>query len=170
MLGKPLFPGKNVVHQLELITDLLGTPSAEVVNKVRNEKARRYLQAMKKKPGIPFQQKFPGIRDDALGLLARLLAFDPSQRPTVSAFIYLNCEIRTSATNGGALRQATEALADPYFKKLSKPEREPASQPISKLEFDFERRKISTDVSSPHSSLYHCSILQWRYDFLRDLL
>ena len=88
LLGKPLFPGKNVVHQLELITDLLGTPSAEVVNKVRNEKARRYLQAMKKKPGIPFQQKFPGIRDDTLSLLARLLAFDPSQRPTVGS-VYL---------------------------------------------------------------------------------
>lgn len=32
--GKPLFPGRNVVHQLELITDLLGTPSQEVVDKV----------------------------------------------------------------------------------------------------------------------------------------
>ncbi len=33
LLGKPLFPGRNVVHQLELITDLLGTPSAEVIAK-----------------------------------------------------------------------------------------------------------------------------------------
>lgn len=32
--GKPLFPGRNVVHQLELITDLLGTPAAEVIDKV----------------------------------------------------------------------------------------------------------------------------------------
>lgn len=34
LLGKPLFPGRNVVHQLELITDLLGTPSPQVVAKV----------------------------------------------------------------------------------------------------------------------------------------
>lgn len=34
LLGKPLFPGRNVVHQLELITDLLGTPSSEVISKV----------------------------------------------------------------------------------------------------------------------------------------
>ncbi len=34
LLGKPLFPGRNVVHQLELITDLLGTPSPEVIAKV----------------------------------------------------------------------------------------------------------------------------------------
>lgn len=32
--GKPLFPGKNVVHQLELITDLLGTPSPEAIARV----------------------------------------------------------------------------------------------------------------------------------------
>lgn len=35
LLGKPLFPGRNVVHQLELITDLLGTPAPEVIAKVR---------------------------------------------------------------------------------------------------------------------------------------
>lgn len=35
LLGRPLFPGRNAVHQLELITDLLGTPSAEVIAKVR---------------------------------------------------------------------------------------------------------------------------------------
>ncbi|XLU20138.1 hypothetical protein S245_056204, partial [Arachis hypogaea] len=28
---KPLFPGKNVVHQLDLMTDLLGTPSLEAI-------------------------------------------------------------------------------------------------------------------------------------------
>lgn len=30
LLGKPLFPGRNVVQQLELITDLLGKPDPEV--------------------------------------------------------------------------------------------------------------------------------------------
>ena len=39
LLGKPLFPGRNVVHQLELITDLLGTPSPQVVAKVRAQGA-----------------------------------------------------------------------------------------------------------------------------------
>eukprot|EP00958_Prasinococcus_capsulatus_P013061 scaffold1318_cov388-Prasinococcus_capsulatus_cf.AAC.82 len=137
LLGKPLFPGKNVVSQLELITDLLGTPTADVVNKVRNEKARRFLQTMPKKPAVPFQQKFPGVKDDALSLLARLLAFDPAARPT-----------------------AAEALQDPYFKKLSKPEREPSASPISKLEFDFERRKVSADVSEASSLLGSLSSLQ----------
>lgn len=34
LTGKPLFPGKNVVHQLDLMTELLGTPSAEAIARV----------------------------------------------------------------------------------------------------------------------------------------
>lgn len=34
-MGKPLFPGKSVVHQLDLITDLLGTPSVDIISGVR---------------------------------------------------------------------------------------------------------------------------------------
>lgn len=34
LTGKPLFPGKSVVHQLDLITDLLGTPSADTISGV----------------------------------------------------------------------------------------------------------------------------------------
>lgn len=42
----------------------------------------------------------------------------------------------------GALPAAEEALADPYFAGLSQPSREPSAQPISKLAFEFERRKL----------------------------
>lgn len=34
LIGKPLFPGKNVVHQLDLMTDLLGTPSLDTISRV----------------------------------------------------------------------------------------------------------------------------------------
>jgi len=34
LTGKPLFPGKNVVHQLALMTDILGTPPAETIARV----------------------------------------------------------------------------------------------------------------------------------------
>ncbi|PNT72479.1 hypothetical protein BRADI_2g45006v3 [Brachypodium distachyon] len=120
--GRPLFPGKNVVHQLDLMTDLLGTPSAESLSRIRNEKARRYLGNMRKKHPVPFSQKFPGVDPMALDLLERLLAFDPKDRPT-----------------------AAEALADPYFTGLANSDREPTTQPISKLEFEFERRKLARD-------------------------
>ncbi|KAI4330004.1 hypothetical protein MLD38_028318 [Melastoma candidum] len=122
LTGKALFPGKNVVHQLDLMTDLLGTPPIETISRIRNEKARRYLSSMRKKTPVPFSQKFPNVDPLALRLLERLLAFDPKDRPT-----------------------ANEALSDPYFHGLSNAEREPATQPISKLEFEFERRKLAKD-------------------------
>ncbi|XP_047950587.1 mitogen-activated protein kinase 10-like isoform X2 [Salvia hispanica] len=120
--GKPLFPGKNVVHQLDMITDLLGTPSMDTISHVRNEKARKYLTSMRKKQPIPFAQKFPNADPLALRLLERLLAFDPKDRPT-----------------------AEQALADPYFKGLAKAEREPSCQPISKMEFEFERHRVTKE-------------------------
>ncbi|XP_013638925.1 PREDICTED: mitogen-activated protein kinase 8-like isoform X2 [Brassica oleracea var. oleracea] len=122
LLGKPLFPGKNVVHQLDLMTDFLGTPPPESISRIRNEKARRYLSSMRKKQPVPFSQKFPKADPLALRLLERLLAFDPKDRAS-----------------------AEDALSDPYFSGLSNSEREPSTQPISKLEFDFERKKLTKD-------------------------
>uniref|UniRef100_A0A0A9DTM8 Protein kinase domain-containing protein n=1 Tax=Arundo donax TaxID=35708 RepID=A0A0A9DTM8_ARUDO len=34
LTGKPLFPGNNVVHQLNLMSDLLGALSAETMSRV----------------------------------------------------------------------------------------------------------------------------------------
>lgn len=122
LTGKPLFPGKNVVHQLDLMTDLLGTPSMDTISRVRNDKARRYLTSMRKKQPVSFAQKFPNADPLSLKLLERLLAFDPKDRPT-----------------------AEEALADPYFKGLAKSEREPSCKSISKMEFEFERRRVTKE-------------------------
>ncbi|XP_019150096.1 PREDICTED: mitogen-activated protein kinase 15-like isoform X2 [Ipomoea nil] len=122
LTGKPLFPGKNVVHQLDLMTDLLGTPSPEAIARIRNEKARRYLSSMRKKKPIPFSYKFPNADPLALCLLERMLAFDPKDRPT-----------------------AEEALADPYFRNLAKVEREPSAHPVTKMEFEFEQRRITKE-------------------------
>lgn len=36
-------------------------------------------------------------------------------------------------------------ITDPYFSGLANVDREPATQPISKLEFEFERRKLAKD-------------------------
>lgn len=143
--GKPLFPGKNVVHQLDLMTDLLGTPPAETISRIRNEKARRYLSNMRKKQSVPLSQKFPYADPLALRLLERLLAFDPKDRPS-----------------------AEEALSDPYFRGLANVEREPASpQPISKLEFEFERRKLTKeDVRE----LIYREILEYHPQMLQEYL
>lgn len=38
-----------------------------------------------------------------------------------------------------------QALADPYFHGLANLDNEPSRQPISKLEFEFERMKLIKD-------------------------
>ncbi|XP_058091760.1 mitogen-activated protein kinase 9-like [Magnolia sinica] len=144
LTGKPLFPGKNVVHQLDLMTDLLGTSPPESIARIRNEKARRYLSNMRKKPPVPFSQKFPGVDPLALRLLERLLAFDPKDRPS-----------------------AAEALADPYFYGLANVDREPSTQPISKLEFEFERRKLGKDDVR---ELIYREILEYHPQMLQEYL
>lgn len=60
---------------------------------IRNEKARRYLSTMRKKPSIPFSQKFPDADPLALHLVERLLAFDPKDRPTAEEVIVGNSNI-----------------------------------------------------------------------------
>lgn len=142
LTGKPLFPGKNVVHQLDLMTDLLGTPSLDTITRVRNDKARRYLTCMRKKQPMPFELKFPNADPLALRLLERLLAFDPKDRPT-----------------------AEEALADPYFKGLAKIEREPSCQPITKMEFEFERRRVTKEDIR---ELIFREILEYHPQLLKD--
>ncbi|CAF1851866.1 unnamed protein product [Brassica napus] len=73
----------------------------------------------RKKQPVPFSHNFSKADPLALRLLERLLAFDPKDPKT--------------------------ALSDPYFSGLSNSEREPSTQPISKLEFDFERKKLTND-------------------------
>ncbi|XP_039114600.1 mitogen-activated protein kinase 15-like isoform X2 [Dioscorea cayenensis subsp. rotundata] len=144
LTGKPLFPGKNVVHQLDLITDLLGTPSADAIARVRNEKARRYLSSMRKKKPIPLSQKFPNADPLALHLLERMLAFEPKDRPS-----------------------AEEALAHPYFRGLAKVEREPSAQPVTKMEFEFERRRITQEEIR---ELIYREILEYHPKMLKEFL
>ncbi|XP_010540021.1 PREDICTED: mitogen-activated protein kinase 15-like isoform X2 [Tarenaya hassleriana] len=144
LLGKPLFPGKNVVHQLDIMTDFLGTPSPEAIAKIRNEKARRYISNMRKKQPVPFSRKFPKADPMALDLLSRLLAFDPKDRPT-----------------------AAEALTDPYFSGLASVDREPSTQPISKLEFEFERKKLTKDDIR---ELIYREILEYHPQMLEEYL
>jgi len=57
---------------------------------VRNEKARKYLNEMRKKNLVPFSQKFPNADPLALRLLQRLLAFDPKDRPTAAEVCVLS--------------------------------------------------------------------------------
>ena len=77
---KPLFPGANVYHSIDLITDFTGSPSAVAIGKVRNKKARDYVSLLSNKVRGDWCAMLPGIDGDGMDLMSQILAFDPDER------------------------------------------------------------------------------------------
>ena len=130
--GKSCFPlsppGKNKVKvnefgfpnekadQLNLIFDVIGSPSEENMGFITDPNALLYLKSLiqKKKNRINFKSKFPGSSEEALDLLQKMLIFDPYKRITVN-----------------------ECLEHPFFETIRDiNEEEEAS---FNLEFEFEK-------------------------------
>lgn len=83
LLGKPLFKGKDYVDQLNKVLDVLGTPDEKVIKKIGSEKAQAYVRSLPFKKTVPFRKILPSADPQALDLLAKMLAFDPSDRISV---------------------------------------------------------------------------------------
>lgn len=62
--NSPIFPGKHYLDQLNRIINVVGTPSAEDLECIMNEKARCYLQALPFKPSIPLSRLYPKADPD----------------------------------------------------------------------------------------------------------
>lgn len=119
MLGrKPLFPGNNHLHQLNLIFKVIGTPSLTVTdNNNSNHVLRRYLESsVPYTPPAKLDRIFPHAPPAALDLLSEMLSFDPEHRPT-----------------------AEQALQHPFLASLHDPSDEPCcSQGVFNKEgFDY---------------------------------
>ncbi len=57
------------LDQLNVIFDVLGTPSEDDLSKVDNVTARNYITALPKKRPLNLAQKFPGTDPQAIYLL-----------------------------------------------------------------------------------------------------
>ncbi|EME27085.1 Mitogen-activated protein kinase 17 [Galdieria sulphuraria] len=141
--GRPLFPGLNGFHQLDLITKVLGTPSMEDLQHVRNPKTKQYLQSLPRRAQRPFGEIFVGADPRALALLERLLQFDPTKRPS-----------------------AKEALQDIYFRDLYEADHEIVAKPLPRNEFAFEAKKLSKDEIRV---LFLREILEYHPDIKNEL-
>ncbi|XP_065207006.1 cyclin-dependent kinase 10 [Planococcus citri] len=82
LLGhKPLLPGRTEVHQIELIIDLLGTPSKDIWEDFPNLPALKHF-TLKKQPYNKIKSRFPWLTVAGLRLLNFLFMYDPLKRAT----------------------------------------------------------------------------------------
>lgn len=81
--GRPFFKGRDYVDQLNQILHYLGTPNEETLSRIGSPRAQEYVRNLPYMAKVPFQRLFPNANPDALDLLDRMLAFDPSSRISV---------------------------------------------------------------------------------------
>lgn len=141
-LRRTLFQGGNAQEQLDLIIGLLGTPKPHELMKIPNEKCRKFVKSLPQKTGTDFQQGFMDIPQEALGLMALMLRWDPDTRIPVH-----------------------EAIQHSYLGELHVAEDEPVSEPLDASDFEFERRKVTSDAL--REELFH-EMLFYHPDLLRQ--
>ncbi|XP_028072796.1 mitogen-activated protein kinase homolog MMK2-like [Camellia sinensis] len=82
MTRQPLFPGRDYVHQLRLITELIGLPDDASLGFLRSDNARRYVRQLPQYSRQQFSARFPNMSPAAVDLLEKMLVFDPNRRIT----------------------------------------------------------------------------------------
>lgn len=120
LIREPIFPGKDYVQQLALITELLGTPEDSDLGFLRSENARKYVKQLPRVSKQSFPQKFPELSPIAIDLAEKMLVFDPSKRITVE-----------------------EALNHPFLSSLHEINEEPTC--ASPFDFGFEQLSLSEE-------------------------
>jgi serine/threonine protein kinase len=81
--GRPFFKGRDYVDQLNQILHYLGTPNEETLSRIGSPRAQEYVRNLPYMAKVQFQKLFPQANPDALDLLDKMLAFDPSSRISV---------------------------------------------------------------------------------------
>lgn len=69
--------------QLDLIFNVIGTPTEDEISFVTDSKALTYLRRYPAKPAANLREKYPEGTNDALRILKSMLKFNPFDRPSV---------------------------------------------------------------------------------------
>ncbi|EAX99031.1 CMGC family protein kinase [Trichomonas vaginalis G3] len=122
VLRHPLFRGTSTRNQLELITQILGSPTDKDLEGCTNQKAYRFMQQLPPQTKVPWEELFQGktYNPEEIDFIDRLLKWNPNERMTVE-----------------------EALEHPFVVKLHDPFDEPVGFPFE--EFDFERQDVTVE-------------------------
>ncbi|XP_016296369.1 mitogen-activated protein kinase 7-like [Sinocyclocheilus anshuiensis] len=121
MLGRrQMFPGKNYVHQLQLILSVLGTPPESIIGSIGSDRVRSYVRSLPSKAAEPLGALYPQAEPSALDLLGAMLRFDPRERIS-----------------------ACQALEHPYLAKYHDADDEPVCVPA--FDFEFDRQPVGKE-------------------------
>lgn len=123
LMRNPIFPGDDYKQQLNLIFNIIGTPTKEDMSCITNEYALQYIKSLPVREPVPLA-KVVGkkVNPLALDLLEKMLTFNPKKRISVN-----------------------EALAHPYLAALHDPKIEiVCSQP---WDHDFENELMDKNLT-----------------------
>ncbi|KIK64207.1 hypothetical protein GYMLUDRAFT_40496 [Collybiopsis luxurians FD-317 M1] len=118
LCGRPLFPGRDYRHQIELVLHVIGTPTLDEFHAVASRRSREFLRSMPIRKKQNFKNLFPLASDDAIDFLQKTLTFDPKKRMT-----------------------AEEALDHPYVAAYHDAQDEPVAPPMDPEYFTFDEVK-----------------------------
>lgn len=90
----PLFPGNNELDQIHKIHNIMGTPPAELLNRLKKHGTHMDFD-FPVKQGTGITKLLPHASPDALDLMTKLLTYNPDDRPS-----------------------AKHALRHPYFREI----------------------------------------------------
>lgn len=107
------FPSSNS-DQLNVIFEVIGTPTDEDLSIITDDKALLYLKSFPKRDRKNLHMIYPGSRPEILDMIDRMLQFNPNNRLTVN-----------------------EALGNAYFDEIREPEKETNADIPADFEFEY---------------------------------
>lgn len=123
--------------QLNVIFNVLGTPSEDDIEELEREQQRRYIRRFRVRAGAGLGSRFPRVEPASVDILERMLRFSPSRRITVAGSL----EHRLFA----GMREPHKEVIAPSVVKLEFETKEPTWDDAHLLKyFEKEIQKFQT--------------------------